>query len=473
MTTGADSFFALASIVAGVMYGQSFPVIALEPRDFARLRTGQRDPRSILHGRYRNDGSVRGDPDPKSRIAASSVSIHSDGQARRVDKLTGIASRFGAFVAERHPFALADAIEAFERRRRAAREPRGRDARSTRCVPRSAASWRGGWPRAGRPAGCPRRRRASRPRARSSRRATKLLDACDGFLRREAIEASLTRDERREILRGMMLTRATDNRLKTFFTSGEVRYGSAAFQGKGFRSLGQEAIYAAGIRLRRGAALPRRDGRWTGDVIAPVIRDLGVDARDASGRPTTVRMVLNAQMGKAGPPMDGKDLHIGDFDWGILPPAAPLTTATLTMAGHGAGVRARRRRPRRGVVHRRRRLVARRMARGDQPVRRAPAAGGLLHREQPDGALDAGRGAVGRPRVRRQGGRLRHSRHHDRRHRSRRDCGGVRVGGRARARRRRARADRARRDAHVRPRASRRHAVPRARIRSRPGTIRR
>ena len=35
-------------------------------------------------------------------------------------------------------------------------------------------------------------------------------------------------------------------------------------------------------------------------------------------------MVLNAQMGKAGPPMDGKDLHIGDFDWGILPPAAPL-----------------------------------------------------------------------------------------------------------------------------------------------------
>ena len=30
--------------------------------------------------------------------------------------------------------------------------------------------------------------------------------------------------------------------------------GAATFQGKGFRSLGQEAIYAAGIRLRRGAA---------------------------------------------------------------------------------------------------------------------------------------------------------------------------------------------------------------------------
>ena len=52
----------------------------------------------------------------------------------------------------------------------------------------------------------------------------------------------------------MVLTRATDNRLKTFFTGGEVRYGDASFQGKGFRSLGQEAIYAAAIRLRRGAA---------------------------------------------------------------------------------------------------------------------------------------------------------------------------------------------------------------------------
>ena len=37
VTTGVDSFFALASIVADVMYGKSFPVIALEPADFALL----------------------------------------------------------------------------------------------------------------------------------------------------------------------------------------------------------------------------------------------------------------------------------------------------------------------------------------------------------------------------------------------------------------------------------------------------
>jgi len=42
VTTGPDAFFALASIVAGEMYGKSFPVVALEAADFATLRTGSR-----------------------------------------------------------------------------------------------------------------------------------------------------------------------------------------------------------------------------------------------------------------------------------------------------------------------------------------------------------------------------------------------------------------------------------------------
>jgi hypothetical protein len=52
LTTGVDSFFALASIVAGVMYGKSFPVIALEPADFESLESGVR----LIVGR---DGTVR------------------------------------------------------------------------------------------------------------------------------------------------------------------------------------------------------------------------------------------------------------------------------------------------------------------------------------------------------------------------------------------------------------------------------
>ena len=41
VTTGPDAFFALASIVADVMYGKPFPVIALDAPDFALLRTGE------------------------------------------------------------------------------------------------------------------------------------------------------------------------------------------------------------------------------------------------------------------------------------------------------------------------------------------------------------------------------------------------------------------------------------------------
>ena len=41
LTTGPDAFFALASIVADVMYGKSFPVVSLAAADFALLRTGE------------------------------------------------------------------------------------------------------------------------------------------------------------------------------------------------------------------------------------------------------------------------------------------------------------------------------------------------------------------------------------------------------------------------------------------------
>jgi 2-oxoisovalerate dehydrogenase E1 component len=244
-----------------------------------------------------------------------------------LEKLTGIASRFGAFVAERHPFALADALDAFE-------------AAASGCEPGDEAALRHAFHREltrrlqlrAVPQGLSDTTPRTSPEMRLGQAYAQLLDDCDGFLRRAALEASLTRDERIEILRGMLLTRATDNRLKTFFTSGEIRYRNTAFQGKGFRSLGQEAIYAAGIRLRRGRKYRGSDGRWTGDVIGPLIRDLGITLA-MRPEPDTVRMVLNAQMGKVGAPLEGKDLHIGDFGWGILSPAAPLTTATLTIAG--------------------------------------------------------------------------------------------------------------------------------------------
>src|SRR5258705_281298 len=126
-----------------------------------------------------------------------------------LDKLTGIASRFGAFVAERHPFALADAMDALENAT-GGREPRAEAAiDALRPALRRELTKR--LQAAPLPQGLPDTTPRTTAAARLAQAHAELLDACDGFLRRAAIQASLTRDERLEILRGMMLTRATDN----------------------------------------------------------------------------------------------------------------------------------------------------------------------------------------------------------------------------------------------------------------------
>jgi 2-oxoisovalerate dehydrogenase E1 component len=238
-----------------------------------------------------------------------------------------IRARFLSFIADRYPLAWTVAAQALQSSsERAPTDPAdtirfGRDVREKLDAQLTRV------PLAGLPdctPGVPAGERLATAHA-------ELLAACDGFFAREAIAASLTPDERREILRGMVLTRVLDNRLKRFFTSGEVRFGETPFQGKGFRSLGQEAIYAAAIRLQRGDTYLADDG-WHGDVIGPIIRDVGAALAMRPGA-ETIRMVLNAQMGKAGPPMDGRDLHIGDFAHGILPASAPLTISTLTLVG--------------------------------------------------------------------------------------------------------------------------------------------
>ncbi|HET7694604.1 MAG TPA: thiamine pyrophosphate-dependent enzyme [Vicinamibacterales bacterium] len=243
-----------------------------------------------------------------------------------VQARASVAARLTAFVLERFPFAASAVASALE-------SLAPGDVADAAAIERV----RGLLPQALRrvlpapPHGLPETTPAVAAAARWSAAVDELIEACDGFLRRAALACSLTAEERREMLRGMALTRATDNRLKAFFAGGDVRYGGAAFQGKGFRSLGQEAIYAAGLRLRRGDAY-RSDRGWQGDVVAPLIRDLGV-ALAMKPDASTVRMVLAAQMAKAGPPMNGKDLHIGDFESGILPASAPLAIGTLTVAG--------------------------------------------------------------------------------------------------------------------------------------------
>ena len=154
--------------------------------------------------------------------------------------------------------------------------------------------------------------------------------------KRIQLRFSLTDNEKIEIYRGMVLTRYLDARLKKFFVSGEITTPDGAqFQGKGFRSMGQEAIYAAGIRLRRSLSPAHASSDdhsiYSGDFIAPMIRDLGL-ALCMGQKPYDV---LAAQMGKQGKPMNGKDFHIGDFKSGILPPSAPVAISSVTSAGIG------------------------------------------------------------------------------------------------------------------------------------------
>ena len=249
-----------------------------------------------------------------------------------VTKLSGLASRFSAFVTERHPLAVRLALEVFEAVGGHKVKARDHAAIEALRAPyrRELARRLYEWLTA--PEGTDPTTPGTTAVKRMEQARAELVDACDGFLRREAIAASLTKEERIEILRGMALTRAVDNRLKQFFMGGEVRWGDKAFQGKGFRSLGQEAIYAAGIRLKRGPAYRGSDGSWTGDIVAPVIRDLGI-ALAMRHDAEAVRAVFTAQMGKDGPPMHGKDLHTGDFAWGVLPATAPLAIGAMSTAG--------------------------------------------------------------------------------------------------------------------------------------------
>ena len=148
---------------------------------------------------------------------------------------------------------------------------------------------------------------------------------------RTKLKCSLTPEEKLAALRGMLLTRYLDARLKKFFMSGEVKFDDGTtFQGKGFRSMGQEAIYAAALRLKRGENFIR-ENKYFGDYVAPMIRDLGL-ALAMGQKPFDV---MAAQMGKVGKPTDGKDLHLGDLACGILPPAAPITLSTGSACGIG------------------------------------------------------------------------------------------------------------------------------------------
>ena len=167
------------------------------------------------------------------------------------------------------------------------------------------------------------------------RRATRFLVDVRLALRRMAQEQAVTLELRLEWQRMMTRTRALDEHLKELFTQGVPTDDGGTFSGKGFRSTWQEGIVACATALRRAVDLPAGQ-RHEGDVVAPMIRDVGLAL--AMGQPPVE--IFAAQMGKAGSLMNGghagaggRDLHIGNWDLGILPPTAPLPIASATTTG--------------------------------------------------------------------------------------------------------------------------------------------
>ena len=158
-----------------------------------------------------------------------------------------------------------------------------------------------------------------------------------GFFDRRRIKASLTPHERRLMLRTMLLTREVDEFLKRAFDKKEIRWGSFPSPQKGFRSTGQEAIVGSALRLRRYPEYGQGE-TYRGDYISPLIRDLGALLMFL---PDPLHPLL-VQYGKTGTPVDGRDIHLGDFDRGVLPPAAPLATATQTLLGMAYAFKSRR-----------------------------------------------------------------------------------------------------------------------------------
>ena len=152
-----------------------------------------------------------------------------------------------------------------------------------------------------------------------------------GFFRRQEIKASLTPSERQEMYTMMLLTRELDGALKRMFDEKplkKIAWNSHPSPQKGFRSWGQEAIVGIALRLRRGVSHGQGED-YDGDIVSPMIRDLGVALMFLKD----IDNILDAQVGKAGAVMGGRDLHTGDYARGVLPSTAPLAISTQTLAG--------------------------------------------------------------------------------------------------------------------------------------------
>jgi TPP-dependent pyruvate/acetoin dehydrogenase alpha subunit len=131
--------------------------------------------------------------------------------------------------------------------------------------------------------------------------------------RRDAIR-SLDQDALLAIYAGLLRNRLHDIALKRWVKNGVIS--------KAWLGVGEEAVTIGPVHaLRRSGPDP--------DVVAPMIRNAG--ACHEMGMP--VAEIFRTYLGTSDSPSGGRDLHVGDLAYGVLPPISNIGDVPPVIAG--------------------------------------------------------------------------------------------------------------------------------------------
>ncbi len=139
--------------------------------------------------------------------------------------------------------------------------------------------------------------------------------------RRRLVEA-LTPRAHLDLYAGLLRTRLLDTSLKRWVKQGVIS--------KAWLGTGEEAVTVGNVHaLRRGAG---------GDIVGPMIRNAG--AYGEMGMPLVA--VFKSYLGTDDQLCRGRDLHIGDLEYGIVPPISMVAALVPVFAGIALAFKQRR-----------------------------------------------------------------------------------------------------------------------------------
>lgn len=132
--------------------------------------------------------------------------------------------------------------------------------------------------------------------------------------RRREVLAGLERQDLLDLYRGLLRFRLHDITLQRWVRRGVI---SKAWLGTGEEATTVGAVHAL-----------NRDGRQ-GDYVGPMIRNAG--ACHEMGMP--VADMLRGYLGSLDSPTEGRDLHVGDMDHGVVTPISMVSSLSTVMNG--------------------------------------------------------------------------------------------------------------------------------------------